>query len=306
MARAPKITWELLHHMIESGMGSGFGESYQPWIQIKRWNPSPVSTQVIEKLPPFKRSCHFLSKSEYDLALIFSWVGCEFREQFPLWPWPHPHPETGRDIANDKRLAQSSGLLDLCHDAGIKHGYFVGTAIPYIWTIDFAIYLPWVLDVTRSSCLVSVKPVANILNKKEDALDRTLEKLEIERRYADQIGANYHVGDHEAFPAMLISNLDLIHTAALIPSSHVAFNTKESFLDKHFDELIDAPLQFSIDVLTRDFGCNETTAALIQHHLLWHQVIDFDLSKPLSPIKSPSKGGIKLKAAIRKNLETSA
>lgn len=303
MARAPKITWERLRHMIESGVGSGFGENYQPWIQIKRWNPSPVSTQVVKPLPPFKRPCHFLSKAEYSLALIFSWIGCEFREQFPLWPWPHPHPETGRNILVDTYLNESLGLIHLCDQAGIEHGNFIGTSIPYIWTIDFCLHLPWVTARSSSTCLVSVKPMNSMIAKVGNALDRTLEKLEIERRYTAEINAQYLIGDHKAFSSTLIGNLDRIHSCAHIPRTHKAYKIAQAFLDQNEHRLASEPSSYAYQTLMKSFGCDEKTAALIQNHLVWHQVIDCDLSKPLVADKPPTPGGRKLKVSIQKNLE---
>lgn len=301
MARAPKITWERLHSMIESGAGCGFGESYQPWIQIKRWNPSPKSTQVIKALPPYRRACHFLSKTEYRLALLFSWAGCEFREQFPLWPWPHPHPETGRSMMADRFLKESIGTINLCETAGIKHGVFPGTQIPFIWTIDFALHLPWIDDIARSSCLVSVKPSQKI--NTADVLSRTLEKLEIERRYADQIGAGYFVGDLNNFSSTLFANLDFLQASAFLPKRNAAYKTREDFLASHGHLLKEQPLRYTLDVLAKDFNCDPQKATLIRNHLLWHQFIDCDLSKTLSSQKKPCPDGKSFKARVRANLE---
>lgn len=83
MARAPKVTWDRVATLIAAGHGSGLDEFYQPILQIKRWNTSPVSVQVVETLPPFRRRCHFFSYSEYHMALLFSWAGALIREQFP-------------------------------------------------------------------------------------------------------------------------------------------------------------------------------------------------------------------------------
>lgn len=110
MARAPKVTWERLDDAIDAGHGTGHGETYKPMLEIKRWNPSPVSVQVRKALPPFERVCNFFSRSEWLLGLLFAWLGALIREQFPLWPWSHPHPAYGLNDDCDKDLLWSIGM----------------------------------------------------------------------------------------------------------------------------------------------------------------------------------------------------
>lgn len=306
MARAPKITWDRLNDMISSGMGSGFGEAFKPWIQIRRWNPSPVSTQVIKPLPPFRRACHFLSKNEYSLGLIFSWLGCEFREQFPLWPWQHPHPETGRNFENDRYLAESIGLLQICSEAQITHGNFVGTSIPYIWTMDFCLHMPWVDDFKRATTMVSVKPIKAVVSKSNDALDRTLEKLEIERRYCKSIDINYLPLDQAFFKKALIGNLDLLQSAAIIPKNTPTFTKLHSFIDKYEHKIQYSPLSFIDEILIKEYKCEKNTSILIRNHLIWNQIIDVDLLKPLNLSRIPQSGGRKYKTKLRAFLEGNA
>lgn len=303
MARSPKMTWERLHQMISSGTGSGFGEKYKPWIQIKRWNPSPVSTQIIKPLPPFKRACHFLSKNEYSLALIFAWLGCEIREQFPLWPWHHPHPATGRNPEYDGHLAKSVGLIEICNAAKILHGNFVGTKIPYIWTMDFCLHLNWVSDFTRATTMISAKPLKQVCSKSDDALNRTIEKLEIERRYCKSLGIQYQIADHNAFERSFVGNLELLQPAAGIPTTAPLFEKMQLFLNKHEPNLSKLPLTCIDEILIKDFKCDVNNAVLIRNHLVWHQIIDVNLSKPLIPSQVPCQGGREYKIRLRKILE---
>lgn len=303
MARAPKPTWDRIERMIESGDGSGFGHDYQPWIKIKWWNPSPISFQFFRPIPPFKRSYHFLSKQEYKLGLLFLWAGCEIREQFPIWPWEHSHPETGRNIAFDRYLPPSIGTIDLCKEAGIEHGNFVGTKIPYVWTMDFCLHLPWVSQPAKTTTFVSAKPDSQTNPKLVNYFGRTMEKLEIERRYCLALGNNYFVGDHKAFSPELMKNLDAIISCSFIPSSHRAYKIKQQFLDRHGHRLQKEHLGFSFEVLQKDFGCNNLIAGLIQNNMCWNQNLDIDLSKPMTPAQTPVPGGKVLLSNLRKNLE---
>lgn len=303
MARPPKVTWDRVNEMIANGIGSGFGEAYQPIIQIKRWNSSPVSTQVIKPLPPFKRACHFLSQSEYWLGLLFSWVGCEIREQFPLWSWPHPHPESGRNLSNDRFLKESSGLIEICKQADIKHGNYPGTNIPYIWSMDMCLYLPWVTDFKRNCTMVSVKPMSHKTYKDPDPINRSLEKLEVERRYCAELGIHYLVGDHQAFSSRLFGNLESIQSSATANQYHSSNFILERFLDKHGHKLHQQHLGFIREVLIKDYKCSDENAILLRNFLIWHQIIDIDLNAPINESLLPRQGGRAFKQSIKLNLE---
>lgn len=303
MARAPKVTWERLNEMIANGIGTGFGNAYQPLIQIKRWNPSPASTQVIKPLPTFKRSCHFLSQSEYWLGLLFNWVGCEIREQFPLWSWRHPHPENGRNIAHDRFLKESSGIIAICKQAGIKNGNYPGTNIPYIWSMDLCLHLPWVDNFKRNCTMVSVKPMSLKAFKDPDPITRSLEKLEVERRYCNEIGIHYLIGDHQAFNKRLFGNLESILSSANANRHHSSNFIIKRFLDKHGHKLHQQHLGFVREVLVKDYKCSDEHAILLRNFLIWHQIIDLDLNTPINESLLPKPGGRAFKQLIQSNLE---
>lgn len=302
----PKVTWESVRSAVEGGLGVGFGENYKPALQIKRWNASPVSLQVLKSLPYFKRQCHFFSHSEWLLALLFSWVGCHIREQFPLWPWPSSHPEYSRFPELDYRLISSVGMLEICKNAGIPHGNFIGTDIPYIWSIDLCAYMPWVDDITRATCFISVKPLASEQYLYVDPLSRGVEKLEGERRYSAQLGINYFVGDRTLFPGPIFANLEMLAPAAYLPNNHPWANLLRLFLDKHHHQLECEPISSIRERLIQDFKCKEAVASYIKNHILWNQIVDCDLSKQIKDSILPIKGGKQLIQSLRNSLSGSA
>lgn len=281
MSRAPKVTWERVEALIKSGYGTGFGEHYVALLQIKRWNPSPMSVQVLKPVPPFKRKCHFFSHSEWYLALLFSWLGAYVREQFPIWPWPHQHPEYDRHPEIDAMLPWSEGMQVICRDAGIKHGVFVGTDIPYIWTIDLCLTMPWVDDLTKTCCLVSVKPLESERYLYVDPLDRGPEKLEGERRYAEALGVPYFLGDRSLYPGSLMGQLEYLADAAVLPSSHPWHSTLNRFLDAQGSEIAANPLIEICDRLRKDYHATDQQATFLLNHIQWHQYVDCDLSMPV-------------------------
>lgn len=298
----PKVTWENVRRAVEVGLGVGFGDNYKPALQIKRWNASPVSVQVLKALPNFNRQCHFFSHSEWLLALLFSWVGCHIREQFPLWPWPSSHPEYSRFPELDYRLTSSVGMLDICKNAGIKHGNFIGTNIPYIWSIDLCAFMPWVDDITRATCFISVKPLASEQYLQVDPLNRGFEKLEGERCYSKQLGINYYLADRTLFPGPIFANLEMLSPAAYLPNNHPCANLLQAFLDKHHDQLEINPISYIRERLIKDFKCEEAVASYIKNHILWNQFVDCDLSNHIKEVNQPIKGGRKLIQSLRNSL----
>ena len=303
MGRGPKVTEKSVEELIKSGQGMGFGENYGPMLEIKRWNPSPMSVQVLKSLPPFKRKCHFFSHSEWYLALLFSWLGATIREQFPMWPWAHPHPEYGRRLEHDRYLPWSEGMNSICQKMGIKHGVFVGTDIPYIWTIDLCLHMPWVKDPTRNSCLVSVKPLESEQYLYVDPLHRGVEKLEAERRYAKELGIPYFIGDRSLFPGKFFANLEYLAEAAMLPQQHPWQTTLQRFLDMEAGDLSSYTLYEIKQRLDKDYGTPDGASTFLLNHMLWHQMIDCDLSYPINVSGAARPGGRRLRAQLRKSIE---
>lgn len=300
MARPPKVTWDRLREKIEAGHGFGHGEDYRSMIEIKRWNPSPVSVQVRKPVPPYRRVCHFLSRSEWLLALLFSWLGALIREQYPLWPWPHPHPNYGLNPDLDSTLPWSKGMEDVCACAGIRHGTFPGTRIPYIWTMDLVLTIPRGQGERPGCALVCIKPIGSERCLFIDPLDRGAEKLEAERRYAKSLRVPYFVSDRTLFPGDLLGQLEFLSSAAVLPESHPWWPTLQRFLDTHGPELASQPPLAWIERLQKDFRATKEQADFLIQHCLWNQVIDADLSRYVDFTKCPIPGGRQLRVDLRR------
>ena len=301
MARSPKVTQKRVDDAIDQGYGQGHGEKYKSFLQIKRWNPSPVSTQVRKPIPPYARPCHFFSHSEWLLALLFAWIGALVREQFPLWAMRHPHPCYGLNPDRDSSLRWSSGMLEICRRHGIPHGNFVGTNVLYVWTIDLMLTIPWAKG-SPGACMVSIKPLESERYLYIDPLDRGPEKLEAERRYARDLALPYFIGDRTLYPGDLLGQLELMANAAILPASHPRWVLLQRFLQKHGDDLECYPLQETAIRLQKDFGARKADADYLLHYCLWHQIIDADLSRLVDYRRCPTPGGRALKTAIRESI----
>lgn len=300
---APKTTDRLLRSYVSEGRGFGHGEEYQPWIQLRRWNASPISVQTFGNVPPFRRKGSFLSRSEWLLALAFSWAGCYVREQIPIWPWPHMHPLYEQVHSANNDLPRSSGTLELCRRAGIKHGTFVGTSYPYIWTLDLCATLAWLPAEHQSCTLISVKPLSSELYSGDiDPIARGPEKLEIERQFARELMLPYFVADRSIYPGELLGNLEWLRNAAIIPTSHPIAIALNEFLQKHAHELHHYPPSEWKNIFQSDFMLTTEQADHATQHILWHQYIDVDLTRNINLDRVQRPGGLRLRDEIRGNL----
>lgn len=300
---APRTTENLLRRYVAEGRGHGHGEDYEAWIQLRRWNASPVSVQTFGCLPPFRRSPSFLCRSEWLLALVLSWVGCHVREQYPLWPWQHSHPLDGRVPTQEGKLPWSSGTRALCQRAGIEHGTFVGTPYPYIWTMDLCATLAWLPAEQQNCALVSVKSLSSELYTGDiDPIARGPEKLEVERLYALELGARYFVADRSVFPGAFLGQLECFSAAAMVPSRHPIALALAPFLQKHGHGLHCSPPNEWRRRLESEFGLSSLDATFAVHHILWHQLVDVDLSRDLNFDTVLRPGGLRLRDGIRADL----
>lgn len=290
MSRAPKITTDYIEKLIQDGHGQGHGKNYKPWLEIKRWNPSSVSTQCVGGLPPFyRRRGTFMSRNEWHVGLVLSWLVTEVREQYPIWPWAHPHPLYGLSEEQDLELPISAGMLEICDDTGIKHGVFPSTNITYIWTLDFVLTL-YINDEYRCA-VCSIKPVKDERYIYPDPTDRVMEKLEAERRYCQQLGIPYSITGGDRFSLTLISNLEVFRAAAVLPVTDLRYAILQKFLDQHGDMAGEHPIDEWVGWMCADSGATFHQAIFVVHHILWKQLVDIDISKRIYNSRLCRPGG---------------
>ena len=137
---------------LKEGRGQGHGKTYKPWLKIQDVPSTGRSSRLLGDTT--KRTHHLLSDLERGvcLALDGSAAVIDIREQFPL-----PREDT----------------IAIAGEMGVKHPRHGG--IDIVMTTDFLVDVRTGGDVRLEA--IAVKPAS--------ALDdmRTIEKLEIERRY---------------------------------------------------------------------------------------------------------------------------
>ncbi|RTL26928.1 MAG: hypothetical protein EKK47_19905 [Burkholderiales bacterium] len=168
-------------HAIRAGYGQGRGDAFKPWIRIRRNFSSPTSHQVFDSVGLHTRNHHFLSALEFHTALLVSYVGAsELRECLALWPYEHPHPNSGLDDDVDARLDAVPGLIEIARKAGIDHGCFVGTTVPYIASID----LMFRIRLGRTWRLLGISCKPKDITEKST---RAQERIELDRLYCQSV-----------------------------------------------------------------------------------------------------------------------
>ena len=293
--RSSKVmTQKKLNEQIRLGFGQGHGSSYQPWLKIRRKNSSPNSNQVVAWMPPLERTAHYFSRGEYHTALTLLWLGiCDLREQYPLWPIAHPHPMEGAGGTEYMKFNWSRGLLDIAHDAGIEHGVEFGTKIPYTATIDMLAMAP--MENGLRLVGFSSKP---IVDHDDEVKMRTLERLELERRYFEEINAGYFVTSSGLVPALMAGQLEWWLDSSTLYSAPGLIPLTDCFAD-----CINAHKELSISELVNyasfSLSINLDAAWLLFNHCAWTQKIDIDPTIRVLTSHPVRSGGIALRSKLR-------
>lgn len=198
------MTQKKLDEAIKLGLGQGREESYKSWIRIRRNLHSTVSRLQTLHVPLYMHQMHLISGLERDAAHVGLWLGAdEVREQFPFWPFEHAHPATGLHHDLDRHRPRVRGLLEIARDAGIDHGVYVGTKIPFVATMD----LMWGLGPWADRRLVSwsCKP-REFLDDVENRR-RMHERISLERLYCAEVDARHVLIDGRQWTDQFIKNL---------------------------------------------------------------------------------------------------
>jgi len=272
-----RMSASILAACIKRGFGLGRMDRYKPWLRIRRRMSSAVSKQVFCNLALRPTNHHLLSGLEYKTALLNAWLGPrELRECLPLWPDPHPHPQAGIYCETNPRLDDSPGLLEIAKAAGIEHGVFFGTNIPYVATNDLTFWVPTSVHLTRQLVFISCKPKIEI-----ECKPRVRERLELERRYALANGGIHRIETGEKLPLKLIDNLDW-----LLPLNKEVSQLRNSSKHKDFCALVmyrakHIPLGSAIEASRVALNLSKQEGFQYFRVGVWIHSIDIDLNFPV-------------------------
>lgn len=292
-----KITWKILGQMIAEGYGFGHGNGYKPFLRIRRRNTSKVSNQGVGNwLSGFTREFHYYSRAERNIALVLWWLGAkDIREQFPFWPVAHQHPLVGAPGAENLVLAEAPGLIDLAKQAGINHGVFPGSNVPYIATLDLMVTV--VQKGIPSLVAISCKPRELIIAA--DAGSRMLERMELERIYCNCLKIPRWVADTKVFSRSLIANLEW-----LLPSQAVSADLRRKPGFYHFRDLLNRdihriPIDRTIAAASQKIGWPRELGNHAFRLLAFEQGVDIDITQPVAMTEPALEGGRSLRRLLQ-------
>ena len=175
---------------LREGRGLGELESYIPWVQV-----DDVPSEGMSYRAPswtVDRLCHFLSTLELHGFYVAEWAPqiTDIREQYPL------------------ALEET---LDIAKRHGLKHPVDPHTKYNWVMTTDL------LLTVSRNGAQIllarTIKEARDLKNR------RTLEKLEIERRYWEKHKVNWGIWTDQTISRTLAHNVGIVHKAYFLPES---------------------------------------------------------------------------------------
>lgn len=293
-----KMTWNKLAALIKAGFGQGHFQRYKPWLRVTKRDYSPVSN--VGHLPnsTYCRQHHYRARAERATIQVLRWLGAaDIRDAFPAWPWPHRHPGFG--LPGFEHSPKLPGLLSIADAAHILHGYYPGSSVPYVATLD--ILTTWR---TRAGAyqLKAFECKPEEIATAQDPLARPKERLELTRRYC--LAANIPRGliHAEHLPSELIVNLDMLEPQlsnrqqAVLLASRIYQDVLEGLQTTGCGK---SPNELAATLHTR-FGYSQQALQAAMHMAIWRQDVDHDLTQPFQPWQPLIPGG----RAVKHQLQT--
>jgi hypothetical protein len=244
---------------VANGFGAGAGVSYVPWLRVQDV-PSKGRSHKIQGVK-VDRTHHFFSDLERSCFLVceFSEDVVDIREQYPLFP-----VERAQAIAT---------AID------VRYPRYPKTTLPYVMTTDF------LLTVREPDG--SFKSVARTVKYRSDLVGkgskRTLEKLDVERRFWNSQGVDWTIVTDEFFTPDLIKNLGLLRKY-----SKLHRDLMKTPLHIKFIECLESSREYPWTLATclrkiaNQLSISYIDAQGIFFHLVWTKALKVDLvSAPL-------------------------
>lgn len=275
MAKRDRTTYpSKIRNRITAGRGQGRGTEYRPWRTVQDVPSQGLATRLLGHKT--KRVHHLLSKLETDFfcVLEFSLEVRDIREQFPLLP-----------------LEETQAIADACE---IRHPTDPQSQAAVVMTTDFAI--------TRLR-QGKQEEVARTLKYSQDlASKRTLEKLEIERRYWQSRQVDWGIVTERELPPSVVQNCRFLRDYLELSEQGLQaaeIETLAHLLSAKVRPPTTALRTIALDC-DRQLGFTQGTSLMVAYHLMatrqwaidWHVAVD--PAKPLQLLveATAERGGV--------------
>ena len=252
----PVIDQKAIDRMLKQGRGRGTHEKYKPWLTVR--DVPSLGKSSRDKGWKTGRPHHFLSILEFLYYLILEWsqMVTDIREQYPLLPI-------------DDTIAIAESL-------GVKHPTHPRTKRLVVMTTDFYISLQNEGD--------SFEHARTVKYAKDLDDRRTIEKLEIERRFWEARGIDWGIVTELEIPMALAKNVDFLHDRKYPPSSLSAMDI--SPIAERLTSMVvelDRPLCELTTMSDKQLGLQGGTSLGIAYYLLATRQWHINMNVPIDP-----------------------
>jgi len=247
-------TWNqsVFEKYLREGRGQGEGPGYTPWIRVQDFASKGLVSRV--KGRTTRRVHHLMSNNELAYFYLLDWADSvlDIREQFPLL---------------DLECAMTAAA-----QAGINYPTDRTSGYPYVMTCDFLI------TTTHGLKARTVKLSSELTSA------RTVEKLEIERRYWAANGVDWKLVTENEISYRKAKNIEWIYSAqdfeALQAESDTLSNAKDMIRQLFYS------YKFSIveivQIVEAKFHLGKGSGLLLFKSLVLDKEIYIDLNERLN------------------------
>lgn len=258
--RTRTTTSRVIARRIAGGRGQGAGSNYNPWYHIQDVASKGLVTRI--KGWKTKRVQHFLSLLELRYFYLLEWDQnvTDIREQYPLLP-----------------QAETLAIAEHC---GIPHPADPKTKYPVVMTTDF-LY-------TTCSGVVEVDHACAVKYANDLQSKRTVEKLEIERRYWKARNVTWSIVTERDVSIALAKNVEWIHQYfhlrdfTSLPKPAIQRVTSGLTQNIHTSGLSLRDVTLHMD---DSFGLDAGTSLSMVRHLIARRLLKADMYQPINPHK---------------------
>ena len=257
----------------KEGRGKGTLQDYKPWLTVR--DVPSLGRSYRDLGWKTGRTHHFLSTLEllYYFTLEWSPMVIDIREQYPL-------------LSGDDTIDET---LAIAESFDIKHPVHPKTKEPIVLTTDF--YLSLRNQSGTFEHARTVKYAKDLSNR------RTIEKLEIERRYWEVKGIDWGIVTEHEIPLTLAKNVDLLHDAWYLPS-FMPFDNIFSVTDS-LTRLVterNQPLNELTSLNDKQLNLKGGISLKVAYYLLATRQWQIDMNVPIDPEQPLTVLGTNLKA----------
>jgi hypothetical protein len=258
MAKRKRATSKTtIENRLKERRGQGKGANYNPWIHIQDVPSQGLSSRI--KGWKTGRIHHLLSEMETSLFYVLDWspVVLDIREQFPLLP-----------------LEETLAIAEQC---GINHPSDPHTKEPIVMTTDFA--------VTTHQKNRSVEHARTVKGTQDLQSQRTLEKLEIERRYWQRRNTDWGIVTERDIPRTVAENVKWLHPYRHVELLSLTQNDISRVAAVMTPMVLQAEKSLAeIATISDDrLGLAPGLSLSVARHLLANQVWRVDINQPIHP-----------------------